>query len=249
MSRVLVVGCGNVGSRLYDEIKALNPDRYDPYKGLFEKSGRYDLAFVCVDTPLNEKGLLDASAVETAVFETDSEIIVIKSTVPVGFTHDLSERTGRRIVFSPEYYGTTQHANDFNYSFTVLGGYDRDCQDVQNILQNVYNATHRFIWCDPKEAEIAKLMENAWIATKVDFCIGFYEACESFGASYDRVREIFVSDPRVSAAHTFVYKDHPFWKSHCLDKDVPAAANQLSIEQLSQIVDRNSERKGIYKRE
>ena len=34
----------------------------------------------------------------------------------------MQKETGKRIVFSPEYYGTTQHCNNFNFDFTIIGG-------------------------------------------------------------------------------------------------------------------------------
>lgn len=68
------------------------------------------------------------------------------------------------------------------------------------------------------------------------------------GIRYERVRECFISDPRVNPAHTFVYDEHPFWSSHCLDKDVPYAAYHLGNEQLRGVVERNEARKAIHKR-
>ena len=245
MSKVAILGCGNIGKRLADELKPIVGGVYDPYvEGYTEPlDGTFDAAFICVDTPLTEDGLLDTSAVLEAFEECDTELFVVKSTVPVGFT----EIQDVPCIFSPEYYGTTQHANNFKFAFTVLGGEPDLCRKAQNILQDVYDARHRFIRVTSREAEAAKLMENAWIATKVDFCIGFYEACEAIGADYQNVRECFVADPRVSAAHTFVYEAHPYWQSHCLDKDVPYAANIFDSEQLKQIVERNTKRKNIHR--
>lgn len=247
MSDAIIIGLGNVGKNLSAELAALNPDAYDPFKGIDTRDGSYKVAFISVDTPyIDEATPCDTSAVLDALEEAEADVYVIKSTVPVGFTEQVAKDTGKRVVFSPEYYGTTQHANNFNMGFTILGGNTEWCDTVQEILQDAYDARHRFIKVDSKVAEMAKYMENAWIATKVDFCIGFYEACVSQQISYNDVRECFVADPRVSPCHTFVYERHPFWQSHCLDKDVPAIAIQCGIEQLDQLRERNAKRIDRY---
>ena len=122
MKSVLIVGVGNIGSRLYREYGKLTPDRYDPYKGFNEKRDiRYDFAFIATDTPMKEDGSCDFSQVRTAINETDAEVYVIRSTVPPSTTEKLRAETGKRIVFSPEFYGTTQHCdeNTFDFSFTI----------------------------------------------------------------------------------------------------------------------------------
>jgi len=68
-------------------------------------------------------------------------------------------------------------------------------------------------------------MENAYLAAKVSFCCEFYRIAKAFGVDYNELRELFLQDPRVSRSHTFVYEDHPFYDSHCLNKDVPAIIN------------------------
>lgn len=255
MSRIAVVGYGNVGRNLHAEMGENVVAIIDPYVDGCMKRGDecYDVAFIAVDTPLKDGTQLDTSAVYAAVDEVDADVICVKSTVPVGFTRALDKRLrdeGRvcEVCFSPEYYGTTQHANNFEFGFTVLGGREYATHKVIQALQDVYDARHRFIQVGFEEAEVAKLMENAWLATKVDFCIGFRELCAREGISYDKVRECFISDPRVNPSHTMVYDSHPYWESHCLDKDVPYSASTLGIEQLSQLVARNESRKAIHKR-
>lgn len=245
MATTVILGVGNVGKNLSIELACLSPELYDPFKDIDTRTrSSYDFAFIAVDTPyVNNDNPCDVSAVYEALNEVDASVYVIKSTVPIGFTSECSKATGKNIVFSPEYYGTTQHANNFNMVFTVLGGKRTICLQVQQLLQGVYDARHRFYIVDAKVAEMVKYMENAWIATKVDFCIGFYEACLREGIDYEIVRECFIADPRVSPCHTFVYADKPFWDSHCLNKDVPAVALQENITQLKQLIARNESRK------
>jgi nucleotide sugar dehydrogenase len=268
--KVLIVGYGVVGQNLARELSALKPDVYDKYTRLDNrkkelvddpdapkdewggvkmgfKYQKYDLAFICVDTPLTDSKGLDTTEVVNAIKENDAEIYVIKSTVPVGITSLMRIHSGKRLVFSPEYYGNTQHCNNFDYNFTILGGAKDDCLAVQQILQECYDARHVFRITDSTTAELAKLMENAWIATKVSFCNQFYEIAKSHNVDYEELRELFILDPRVNPAHTFVYKDHPYWDSHCLNKDVPHIAyNEADATLLRDVIKFNSDQKEIY---
>lgn len=236
---VLIVGYGVVGHNLEKELALLHPAYTDKYKGIKStnyESKKYDLCFICVDTPINEKYLCDTTEVANAINENDAEVYVIKSTVLPNTTDKLKELTGKRIVFSPEYYGGTIYCNNFNFDFTIVGGEKEDCQKVVQKLYNVYDGRHKFQIVSAKEAEIAKYMENSYLATKVIFCNEFYRLCNQVGASYENVRECFVLDPRVNPAHTFVFEDRPYYKSHCLDKDVPAIAETYDMELLKTVI-------------
>lgn len=249
MRSCLIVGCGNIGNQLYNEYERLKPDRYDPFKGIREKkSGQYDLAFICVDTPMLQNGSCDLSQVLSAITETDAKIIVLRSTVPPGTTQKLVLRTGKKIVFSPEFYGVTQHSDrsKFSFDFTILGGEPSWCGEVVQALQEVYDARHEFCITDSKSAELAKYMENTMLATRVSMCVKFWEICQELGASYPKVRELLLKDGRFNRAHTFVYDDHPFWESHCFDKDLPALATICDAPLIQSVIDYNETCKKRY---
>jgi len=268
--KVLIVGYGTVGQNLAKELSALKPFIYDKYH--FENSvlpayeydieendvgdkivtrnfsGHYNIAFICVDTPLVGDNKLDTTEVINAINENDADIYVIKSTVPVETTFNLRQKLGKKIVFSPEYYGSTQHCNNFDFNFTILGGEENDCIEVQQILQECYDARHTFHITDSETAEMVKFMENSWIATKVSFCNQFYELAKSYRINYEQLRELFILDPRVNPAHTFVYRDHPYWDSHCLNKDVAYIANVNRYgDFLRHIIYYNDIQKAVYK--
>ena len=249
MKSVLIVGVGNIGSRLYEEYGKLVPDRYDPYKGFNEKRDiRYDFAFIATDTPMNDDGSCDLSQVRQALYETDAEIYVIRSTVPPATTNKLREETGKRIVFSPEFYGTTQHCDEktFDFSFTILGGEKADCNAVVQLLQEVYDARHRFRITDSTTAELTKYMENCLLAARISFCVQFWEIANEYGVSYPEMRELLLNDERFSRAHTFVYDDHPYWESHCFDKDLPAIARASDAPLIEGVIGYNERCKDRY---
>ncbi|MBQ2642495.1 MAG: hypothetical protein IJF94_01685 [Eubacterium sp.] len=237
---ILIVGCGVVGNNLAKEIEKLKPELYDKYKDIDTRAiKKYDIAFICVDTPINNENLCDISEVKNAIEENEADIYVIKSTILPHSTEKLIEKTGKQIVFSPEYYGATQHCNNFDFGFTILGGEKSVCQKVIQVLQSVYDGRHTFRIVDSTTAEIAKYMENSWLATKVSFCSQFYQIAKKHNVSYEELRELFILDPRVNPSHTFIYEDHPYWESHCLDKDVNAIAKSENAQLLLDIIEFN----------
>lgn len=245
---ILIVGYGTVGNNLYKELANLNPDIYDKYKkevNTKDENKIYDVIFICVDTPLIDNNL-DISEVRNAIQENKGTIYVIKSTCPLGTVEDLKKETNKRIIFSPEYYGGTQHCNNFAFDFTILGGDKEDCIEVIQILQNCYDGRHSFRITDSKTAELVKFMENSFLATKVSFCNQFYEICKNNGIDYEELRELFILDSRVGCSHTFVYKDKPYWDSHCLNKDVFYVSNLKDADLLKYIYEYNEKQKNKH---
>ena len=243
----LIIGYGIVGHNLQKELIRLKPDIYDKYKLEFntKRNIKYDFAFICVDTPyIDESNMCDLSQVEAALRENKADVFVIKSTILPGTTDYLREQFKKHIVFSPEYYGDTQHCNNFEFNFTILGGEKEDCLKVQQLLQHCYDGTHTFRIVDSKTAELAKYMENSWLATKVSFCNQFFDIANELNVNYEELRELFILDPRVNPSHTFVYRDKPYWDSHCLNKDVRAISGLVfNNELLEFIIKYNKSRK------
>ena len=247
MKSVLIAGYGVVGHNLYNELKKLNPDIYDKYKTKYnskKKNKIYDFCFICVDTPyIDENNPCDISQVENALQENEANIYIIKSTILPKTTLKLKKKYDKEIIFSPEYYGGTQHCNNFNFDFTILGGEKETCIKVQQLLQTVYDARHQFKITDSTTAELTKYMDNAYLGTKVAFCCQFYEISKSIGVKYEDLRELFILDERVNPSHTFVYEEHPYYDSHCLNKDIQAIANYGNAELLKDIIKFNNKQK------
>lgn len=239
MKSILIVGYGVVGKNLAEEIKKLGPDIVDKFHSEYntKQDGKvYDIAFICVDTPyVSAECPCDISAVLDALNENEAKLYVIKSTVLPGMTEKLACKTEKHLIFSPEYYGGTQHCNNFDFAYTVLGGDIKDCHEVVQELQHVYDGRHRFMVTDAKTAELAKYMENCYLATKVSFCTQFWDIANQIGVDYGQLREIFIMDPRVSPSHTFVYDETPYWDSHCLNKDVAAFANRFDAPLIKSV--------------
>ena len=128
--KILVVGYGNIGQHLCNELKSPVTEIkvYDKFKkkedcaefplasNLSEFANeKFDYTFICVPTEMLPDGSCDTSQVEDAVTtvynKIKSRVIILKSTVPVGTTERLIfEKDIVNLIFSPEYYGTTIHA-------------------------------------------------------------------------------------------------------------------------------------------
>ena len=250
MYNILIIGYGVVGKNLEKELEKLSPDILDKYKPEANRlsHSHYDIAFICVNTPFSKENHCDYSEVVNAINENkdrmkEEGIFVIKSTILPGTTDKIKEETNQKVIFSPEYYGETQHNKNYNFDFTILGGDKEHCIKAIQVLQEVYDGRNRFRITDSKTAELVKYMENAWLATKVSFCSQFFEIAQKEGVIYEELRELFILDPRVNPSHTFISRDHPYWESHCLDKDVPAIALSEDAELLKAVIEFNENKK------
>lgn len=251
----LIVGYGITGNNLEKEIKELEPDIADKkIPGHFKVKAhiKYDLIFICVDTPyVSSDNPCDLTAIHEVIKEYSTYlkpdgIFVIKSTVLPGTTIELSAKYNYKFVFSPEYYGNTKHCNNFDFDFTILGGEEEDCIRVIQILEPCYIGKHSFRIVDSKTAELAKYMENCYLAMKVCFCNQFYNIAKDNGVSYEKLRELFILDPRVNPSHTIVYPDQRWYDSHCLNKDVKAIAESEYATLLLDMIKFNEEQKDNY---
>ena len=240
---ILIVGYGVVGANVKQKLeKAHNVDVVDKYKTnltTYDLNKTYDFAYICVDTPSNETNVCDINEVIHAVVDNKANYYVIKSTILPGTTDYIAKYTKKNVVFSPEFYGGTQHCNNFDFDFTILGGAKKDCIEVQQMLQEVFDARHKFRITDATTAELVKYMENAYLATKVTFCNEFFRIAQHYKVDYEDLRELVTLDPRIDPSHTFVYRSHPWYDSHCLNKDVAAIAEDSNSSFLKNIVEQN----------
>lgn len=244
MINSLIIGYGVIGSQLDRELKKLGSDAYDKYKNIDTRRNIvYDVAFICVNTPKTKTELNDISEVRNALLENEADLFIIKSAILPTVSEQLTKETGKQIVISPEYYGVTQHSSNYDFDFTILGGEIENTSKAQQILQTVYDARHRFYHVPFREAELVKYMENSWLAYKVSFMHQFKDIADRYDVNYDRLRELFILDPRVHPSNTFVYNDHEWWESHCYDKDIPAIAEANDAQLLLDLIKFNEKRK------
>ena len=234
MYSVGVVGKGHVGSCMVE----LFPDAivYDKYLeiGKIEDLKKCDFIFICVPTPSDEDGKCNTSEVDSVLSELKEiilsrAVVIIRSTVPVGYTEIVTALFGMNIVFQPEYYGETyKHpfADPNNRSWITLGGEPYLTEQVANLYQLIFTSDIIIHQTDAKTAELAKYMENCFYATKVTFCNQFYDFAKRIGVDYHKLREAWLFDPRIGSSHTFVYPDNRGYGGSCLPKDLSAMIYQ-----------------------
>jgi UDPglucose 6-dehydrogenase len=103
-----------------------------------------------------------------------------------------------------------------------LGGERHDTIPVADLYKTTFNADIVIRQTDAKTAEMAKYMENAYLALKVSFCNEFYEIANGFGIDYNELRELWLLDPRIGRSHTFVLPHNRGFGGRCLPKDLSA---------------------------
>lgn len=229
--KVGIVGYGHVGK--HQQSLFTNAVIYDKFQNIGCKTeiNECDCVFICVPTPANIDGSCDTSAVEEVIGWVNSPLIIIRSTVSIGFTDIMSEKYGKQIVFQPEYYGeTVDHpfAKNFNSKWLVLGG-SQHCIDLAiEVYQQTLNASVDIYQLPAKEAEFVKYMENAFLATKVIFCNEMYDLAKKFDLSYNQIREAWTADPRIGKSHSFVYSRNRGFGGKCLPKDLSSLIHQAN---------------------
>ena len=211
-----------------------------------------DFAIICVPTNFNEiDGTFDVDLVGTLVEEllkkSGSFSIIIKSTVPIGFTQMLSEKLNTdRVIFSPEFLreGFAIHDNLFP-SRIVAGSINKQkANDFINIMKMIASKKDiNTVNCSPTEAEAIKLFSNSYLAMRV----AFFNELDSF--SFEKrldTKKIISSiclDSRIGESHnnpSFGYG------GYCLPKDLKQLeSNYLGIPQdiISSVLKSNITRK------
>lgn len=215
--------------------------KYDPVlKDLCaskEEINECDLSIVCVPTPMDMNSgfpyKCDVSIVEEVVEWLDTPVIMIKSTVAPSTTDKLKDKTGKRIVMSPEYIGEGKYYmpshKDFSKNmedtpFWIVGGDDKDVKYVYDILVPILGPLKNYITVKAVEAELIKYWENTTLAMRVVLANEMKKSCDIFNANYYRVREGWVLDPRVEFFHSIAFAGKPGFDKKCLPKDVNALA-------------------------
>lgn len=221
--KIGIVGLGHVGMAMHNLFK--NAVIYDKFKniGSKEEINDCDAAFVCVPTPMKDNGACDTTAVDEVLNWCECKVIILRSTVRVGYTREMAKKLHKNIVFQPEYYGeTTAHpfANLADRNWLSFGGSPEAIDFAIDVYKTVINSNVRIYQAPSDEVELAKYMENAFLATKVIFINEMYDICEKLGLNYNQVREIWSADPRIGTSHTFIYKDNRGYGGSCLPKDL-----------------------------
>ncbi|MFC0710510.1 UDP-glucose dehydrogenase family protein [Azorhizophilus paspali] len=231
---------------------------------------RGEVQFIAVGTPADEDGSADLRYV-LAVAETIAEhmerhqVIVDKSTVPVGTAERVAARVaetlvrrGRddltfEVVSNPEFLKEGSAVADcMRPDRIVIGTGSRDAEEVMRELYAPFNRNHeKIIVMDTHSAELTKYAANCMLATKISFMNEIASLAEILGADIEMVRRGIGSDPRIG--YDFIYAGAGYGGS-CFPKDVQAlirTAENIDFDAklLKAVAQRNREQKtSLYKK-
>ena len=229
MYNVAIIGYGHVGKSM-EEIfpAAVIYDKFlDGYQESRSRINDCDMGIIAVPTPSNADGSCDTSAVEEVVSWLETPLILIKSTVPPGTVDALKTRYGKRVAFSPEYFGESSYylSGEFTtlgWPYFIVGGDRQDTWEMVQIFAARLGPTKTYIQTDARTAELTKYMDNAWLSLQVTFANEFCEIAKAFSVDYTELRELWALAPRVSRYHTVVFPKDRGFGGKCLPKDLKA---------------------------
>lgn len=221
-----IVGCGFIGSALKRWIEEHNPSVKmlisDPLKGYNDDVSKADVIFISIHIPTEKDGTQDLTVLKEIIKNLPKEKpIFIRTTILPGTSGKLTQETGRRVYFMPEFLTERTAYEDFCSQAMVFTA-------ESELLSEIFKGK-RYTEMTSLEAEITKYAHNVFGALKVTYFNGIYDLCKKMEANYKKVQEGILLSGYINAPHTMVPgPDGKFgYGGKCFPKDVNAMTKMV----------------------
>lgn len=221
-----IIGCGFIGGALKKWLEEHNPNIAirvrDPAKGFDDDMSDIDVAFVSIHIPTQPDGTQDLSVLEQIIGSLPEKPIFIRTTVLPGTCDYLSDKTGRRVYFMPEFLTQRTAYSDFCVQPMIFSA-------EEDLLAQIF-VGKKYILMSSFEAELVKYVHNVFGALKVTYFNCVYDICRRKGLNFEKVRDGVLLSGYINDVHTMVPgpDGRLGYGGKCFPKDVDAFTKYCS---------------------